>query len=61
MGISAHSTKNSGKASPGAPAQGLQALEWRSRHSRTEVWMPSASARTAITVQGIIASSATGT
>ncbi len=59
MGISAHRTRNSGKASPGRPAQGLQLERLRARHSQTEVWMPSISARTAITVQGITASSAT--
>ena len=41
MGISAQRTRNSGKASPGRLAQGLHLLEWRSRHSATEVWMPS--------------------
>ena len=59
MGISAHSTRNSGKASPGRVGNGLPALERRSRHSATEVWMPSISARTAITVHGIMASSIT--
>jgi hypothetical protein len=37
----------------------LQFIELRARHSQTEVWMPSISARTATTVQGITASSAT--
>ena len=59
MGISAHRTRNSGKASPGWPAQGLHLLAWRARHSHTEVWMPSISARTAITVHGITASTTT--
>ena len=59
MGITAQMTRNSGKASPGRPAQGVQLEEWRARHSQTEVWMPSASARTAITVQGMMASSTT--
>ena len=59
MGISAQRTRNSGKASPGRLAQGVSVLAWRSRHSATEVRMPSTSARTAITVQGIMASSTT--
>jgi hypothetical protein len=37
----------------------LHAPKWRARHSQTEVRMPSIIARTAITVQGITASSTT--
>ena len=59
MGMSAQITRNSGKASPGRLAQGLEILEWRSRHSATEVRMPSTSARMAITAQGIMASTTT--
>ena len=53
MGMSAQSTRNSGNASPGRLGAGLSGFEWRRRHSATEVWMPSTSARTAMTVHGI--------
>ena len=58
MGMSAHSTRNSGNASPGRLGAGFDRV-WsrRKRHSATEVWMPSTRARMAITVHGISASS----
>ena len=61
MGMSAQRTRNSGKASPGRLAAGLHSVARRRRHSATEVWMPSTRARTAITVQGMVASRTTTT
>jgi hypothetical protein len=61
MGMRAHSTRNSGKASPGRPGFFLALVAWRSRHSATEVWIPSIRARRAITVHGMTAKMTTTT